>query len=157
MAHHIITMTDTASRAFTQNDILYTSFHSLPIQNLTSIRVKVGWFTKRAEFCYGFLTMHMVLFWCWIHSSSVMKSGSIYMAVYKCVKLLCLESGESSTFSKKSLHPQKIGVWCAMSCTRVVETIFLIQQLEVSFQNTISPKIQNWENPKNLVYVFYYA
>ncbi len=49
MRHHIITTIGAAGRAFTHIDILYTLFHSLPIQNFDSTWIKASWFDENTR------------------------------------------------------------------------------------------------------------
>ncbi len=130
--HNVIATTGTADRAFIHVDILYTSFHSLPIQNFDSTRVKANWFMKQS----WVLSMASSL-WVW-WSSGIwciflqQRSPVPFRWIHKWAKLQLLEFGEPSCFSML-LHQQKIGIWCNGSRKRVVGPIF--------FETTITAEV----------------
>ncbi len=92
--HHIITMTGTAGRSFTHVDIRFTLFHSLPIQNFDSTRVKAKWFVNKRRVVL--MSSSLSGWWCFDIRYILLQRWSLvpFKSLHKYLKVtfLCLEN-----------------------------------------------------------------
>ncbi len=109
-ALHIITMTGAAGRVFTYVDILYTSFHSIPLKNFDITWVKVSWFLKKRWVLSIALSPHTQ--WCFGVWNVLLQRWSLvtFGWLHKHVKLSCLVFREPSHFLNNIVEYSKN--WC---------------------------------------------